>query len=43
MKQKFVERLDAENPADPFIDRAGYLAFIDRAEARFREALAKQR
>jgi len=42
MNRKRRERADAENPADPFIDRAGYLSFIDRAEGRFREALAKQ-
>jgi len=42
MNRKRRERADAENPVDPFIDRAGYLSFIDRAEARFREALAKQ-
>ena len=27
---------------DPFLDQAGYLAFIERAEARFRERLAEQ-
>lgn len=42
MKRKLLERSDAENPADPFIDRAGYLGFIDQAEATFRETLAKQ-
>ena len=42
MRRKLRERAGATNPADPFIDRAGYLSFIDRAEARFREALAKQ-
>lgn len=42
LKRKFQERANAENPADPFIDRAGYLHFIDRAEATFRETLAKQ-
>jgi metallo-beta-lactamase class B len=42
MKQKLLKRADAENPADPFIDREGYLSFIDRAEARFREVLADQ-
>jgi metallo-beta-lactamase class B len=30
------------DPAAPFIDRAGYLEFIDRAEARFRAELGKQ-
>ena len=33
---------DASDPAKPFIDRDGYLSFIDRAEARFREELADQ-
>lgn len=42
MRQKLLRRADAQNPADPFIDRAGYLSFIDRAEERFREALADQ-
>ena len=42
LTRKFGQRADAENPADPFIDRAGYLAFIDREEATFRQALAKQ-
>lgn len=32
----------AESPADPFIDREGYRAFIDRAERSFREQLAEQ-
>jgi metallo-beta-lactamase class B len=43
MKRKLLERDDAENPVDPFIDRTGYLRFIDRAEERFHEVLAKQR
>jgi metallo-beta-lactamase class B len=42
MQRKLRDRAGAKDPADPFIDRAGYLSFIDRAEARFREALAKQ-
>lgn len=42
MRRKVLERADAQNPVDPFIDRAGYLGFIDRAEDRFREALADQ-
>jgi len=42
MKRKLLERVDAENPADPFIDRAGYFGYIDRAEQRFREVLADQ-
>ncbi len=42
MKRKLLERSEAEDPAEPFIDRDGYLDFINRAEATFREALAKQ-
>lgn len=34
--RKFLERSRAKNPADPFIDPAGYRAYIDSAEARFR-------
>ena len=33
---------DAGDPADPFIDRDGYLRYIDYAERRFRERLAEQ-
>ena len=42
MQRKVGERADAESPVDPLIDREGYLSFIDRAETRFCEALAKQ-
>lgn len=42
MKRKLQERADPENRANPLIDRAGYLSFIDRAEPTFRETLAKQ-
>ncbi len=42
MERKLRDRSDAENPVEPFIDRAGYLSFIERAEATFREVLAKQ-
>ena len=42
MKRKLLERADAEDPAEPFIDRDGYLSFIDRAEEHFREVLADQ-
>ena len=38
--RKFLERADARNPVDPFIDRAGYLTYIDNAEAEFRELIA---
>jgi metallo-beta-lactamase class B len=40
--RKFTERANARNPADPFIDRAGYLNAIDQAEERFRKELAAQ-
>ena len=40
--RKFLERANANNPADPFIDRDGYLHYIDSAEERFRKALADQ-
>jgi metallo-beta-lactamase class B len=33
----------APDSANPFIDHAGYLRYIDQAEAHFRAALAKQR
>ena len=42
MNEKRRERANAESPAQPFIDREGYLEFIDHAERRFREELAKQ-
>ena len=42
LDRKLRERADAKDPAEPFIDRDGYLSFIDRAEARFREELADQ-
>lgn len=42
LKRKFRERATAKNPVDPFIDRAGYLRYIDNSEKRFREVLAKQ-
>ena len=37
--RKFVASGQAENPANPFIDPAGYHAYIDSAEARFRQGL----
>jgi metallo-beta-lactamase class B len=43
MYRKRRERATATDPAGPFIDRAGYLRYIDNAEKRFRETLAKQR
>lgn len=42
MDRKRRERADAKDPAEPFIDRAGYVRHIDNAERRFRELLAKQ-
>jgi len=42
MYTKRRKQADAENPVEPFLDRAGYLHFIDRAEARFRKVLADQ-
>lgn len=36
--RKFVEQSKAKNPADPFIDPAGYRAYIDSAEARLNRA-----
>jgi len=35
--RKFVASRTAKNPVDPFIDPEGYRAFIDRAEAEFRQ------
>lgn len=37
--RKFVARDTAKNPADPFIDPDGYRAFIDTAEAKFRQGV----
>jgi metallo-beta-lactamase class B len=42
LKRKFRERATAKNPVDPFIDRAGYLRYIDDSEKHFRAVLAKQ-
>jgi metallo-beta-lactamase class B len=42
LQRKFRQRADAKDPVDPFVDRSGYLSFIDRAEATFRKTLAKQ-
>lgn len=39
--RKFVARDTARNPADPFIDPAGYRAYIDTAEARFRRGVVQ--
>ena len=40
--RKLQARATAKNPADPFIDRPGYLEFIRQGEADFRAELAKQ-
>jgi len=37
--RKFVESTTAKNPADPFIDPEGYRAYIDAAEAEFRQGV----
>jgi metallo-beta-lactamase class B len=42
MNRKRREAASATDPVAPFIDRAGYLRCIDRAEARFRKVLAEQ-
>ena len=42
MSRKRRARASAADSVAPFIDRAGYLAYIDRSEARFRKELAKQ-
>ena len=39
--RKFVKRGSTSDAAAPFIDRAGYLAYIDTGEARFRRLLAE--
>jgi len=39
--RKFVARANATNPADPFIDREGYRAYIDSGEARFRRGVVQ--
>jgi hypothetical protein len=42
LNRKFRERATAKDPADPFIDHAGYLQFIDVEQRQFQEALAEQ-
>lgn len=42
MSRKLRERESASDPVAPFIDRKGYLEYIDRAEERFRRELADQ-
>jgi metallo-beta-lactamase class B len=40
--RKFRERETAKDPADPFIDRDGYVSYIDSAEMRFRKLVAER-
>jgi metallo-beta-lactamase class B len=40
--RKYTQRGATADSAAPFIDRAGYLAYIDSGEARFRRLLAEQ-
>ena len=42
MDRKLGERARVTDPAAPFIDRDGYRRYIDGAEKRFRDLLAKQ-
>ena len=37
--RKFVASQTAKNPVDPFIDPEGYRAYIDAAEAEFRQGV----
>ena len=40
--RKFSERDRAKDPVQPFIDREGYLRYIDSGEARFRRMVAEK-
>jgi metallo-beta-lactamase class B len=40
--RKFSESRKAKEPVAPFLDRDGYLRYIDNGEARFRKLLAEQ-
>jgi metallo-beta-lactamase class B len=42
LERKRRERAGAADPAAPFIDREGYLRYIDRAEKQFLDELAEQ-
>ncbi len=42
MNRKLQALTTAADSSNPFIDRTGYLAYIDRSERRFREQLMKQ-
>ena len=37
--RKFVASKTAKNPSDPFIDPEGYRAYLDTAEAEFRQGV----
>ena len=41
MDRKLQDRKSAKDAVDPFVDRAGYLSYLDRTERQFREKLAK--
>lgn len=40
--RKFVESGKAKDPVEPFMDRAGYLSFIDKGEEAFKKLLGEQ-
>jgi metallo-beta-lactamase class B len=40
--RKYVESSQAPDPVAPFIDREGYTAYVDSAEAAFRRKVAAQ-
>jgi metallo-beta-lactamase class B len=40
--RKYRESLGLSRPADAFIDREGYAAYVDSAEARVRRKIADQ-
>ena len=42
LERKRRESVNAKDPAEPFVDRAGYLEYIDAMEKRFRNELAKE-
>jgi metallo-beta-lactamase class B len=42
LDRKRREQAGARDPVAPFVDREGYLAYIDHAEGRFRRELANQ-
>ncbi len=43
MKKKLKERVTAADPVAPFIDREGYINYIDNAEKIFRKAVREQK